>query len=1060
MDLLSIFRSFFVALLLITSCAFGQHEGLPFIANFSPKVYRQGPQNFVILQNQQGLLYIGNNNGVIIYDGHTWELVPVSNQSEVHALVEDANGKIYVGAQGEFGYLQPNKNTGAMEYVSMLHLIPESDRNFNDIWSIHPLNDRIVFRSTAALFIIGKDNSVTTVKFSSSNHRSFFVYGEVFVREENFGLRKLVGDSFVTVPQGDKFLTEQIYMMLPFQKDKYLVHSQHLGLLIYDGKEFTPFKSLINGIVTGQGITGIQLPDGTYALGTRRDGLIFMNDKGDMLQRISTDEGLINESVWGICVDRYMQNLWISTNNGLSFIEIQSPFTSFQSLSGLPAQVYHLVQYNNSIYAATSLGVYYKDLGEGADNKFKVVTNMPDQAWSFYQDGENLLAATNRGIFQISNNVAEPIGFGGRAWLFTGLKKRPGYVLVNTADGFVILKKEKKSFVVHKILPRFNESLYYFVEDEQGNVWADSPIKGIFKITFDSLFSSDYKYSFYNSKNGLPSDLKVMAFNYQNGVRFSTEQGIYKYDAASDLMLFDKKLNFKIFGGDKPAIEWMEEDKDGNLWFITKRKEGKDYFSSGGFANYDGNGNYKTDLNTFWRIHEIKLRDFLYLGRDQVFIGASEGIFHFNPEKVKANSYPVLLRSVTLTKSDSVLVLPEKGKFSIPFEENNVKFQYAAMGFSGNSFEYQTFLEGFDDTWQPWSSVHEKEFSQLPAGDYVFRLRAKDLYNRSSEELVVPFRIVTPWFKTPLAYAGYTIFTILLFFLIVQWRSKKLMAQNLRLERIVNERTAALANAQLTIAGQNDELKNVNQNLEKKVDERTKELQLAYQNLLATKNELDTFIYRSSHDIKGPLLRLLGLCNVALIDVKDKTSITYFKMLEKEIYVTNRILQKLIVYYYVKNAEVNVEKLSLSSVLNKVVESLQRIEGHDQIRIMIDETVNLTIDSDAYLIETALHNVLENAITYRRNSDARVHIAVNKTNGHYNISVSDNGKGISKDVSKHIFEMFYRGSEYSPGAGLGLFITNLALKKINSSISFQQKDETVFTISVPAIVKDEIVCEM
>jgi signal transduction histidine kinase len=1034
----------------------GQHEGLPFITNFSPKDYRQGPQNFTILQDQQGLLYIGNNNGVLTYDGHRWELIPVSNQSEVHAIAQDAHGKIYVGAQGEFGYLQQDPGTGSFSYRSMLHFIPPDDRNFNDIWDIHPLTDKTVFRTTAGIFLIGPDNAVKSIRFKTSTHRSFFIRDEIFIREENFGLRKLVGDSLVMVPDGERFFHDQVYTMLPLDDNRILVHAQIAGLLVYDGTRFLPFESPANEIVKGQGVYGKVLSDGTIALGTRRDGLIMINDKGEILQRITTKEGLIDESIWSMTVDKFTHNLWVATNNGLSFIETQSPFTSFQSLSGLPAQVYHMVKQENTIYAATSLGVYFKDLNDSKGH-FNAIADLPDQAWAFYQENEHLLVATNRGIFEIERDRASPI-FNGRTWLLVGLKKRPGYVLANSSSGFIILKKDKSGFTVHRTLPRFYESLYYFAEDENGNIWADSPIKGIYKITFDSTFSEKISYSFYNSESGLPSDYKIMAFNYDGGVRFSTEHGIYRYDPASDLMLFDKKLNQKVFGDLTPSIEWMEQDSEGNFWFTIKRREGDTMVSTGGYSFFDGKENYQTDLNTFWRIHEIKIRDFLYLGRNQVFIGSSDGIFHFNPEKITTPRYPIELRKLTLTKSDSVVALPQESVLHIPFEDNSVRFQYAAMGFGGNAFEYQTFLEGLDDTWQPWSDINEKEYQQLPAGDFVFHLRAKDLYNNVSDELKIPFRIVTPWFKSPLAYSAYGALLILIFFLVIQWRSKSLMAQNIRLEKIVSERTAALATAQSTIAGQNEELKNVNQNLEKKVDERTMELQKAYQSLLATKNELDTFIYRSSHDIKGPLLRLLGLCNVAMIDVKDPTSLSYFRMLEKEIYVTNRILQKLIVYYYVKNADVNIEKLSLKKTLTKVLESLQRIEGHDQIMVLFDSSTNIELESDAYLLETSLYNVIENAITYRRNSDARVVISVSQAQGCFNITVADNGKGISKDASKHIFEMFYRGSEYSPGAGLGLFITNLALKKINGSISFEQKDETVFTIAIPSVVVQEIVC--
>ena len=1063
-------------------CIFAQDQsGLPFIHNFPPSVYGQGTQNFTVIQDRDGILYFGNTNGVLTYDGHAWNLIPVTNQSEVHSLTEDpATGRIYVGAQGDFGYLEPNKFTGELEYISLISKLPSDARNFNDVWNIYALPKEVIFRSTTGIYIF-RDSAVKVIKLPTSTHRSFYVYNELLVREDGYGLRKLVNDSLVAMPGGDRFLNEPVHSIFPFPGHRYMMVTQRNGIFIYDGVNTVPFETPVNDLIRGQNIYGLILPDSTYAFGTRTNGVIVMDRQGNILHHLNKPQGLITESVWGILPDKFSGNLWVATNNGISFIEIQSPFTAYQKDNGPPGQIYHLEIFNDAIYAASTFGVFYKKL-DG-----RVFERIPDfdlQCWAFYKYDNSLLVATNSGIFDISNNKPVNIGFTGRAWFLVGLKKRNA-ILANTANGFVIIEKRNGKFEVVNTIPRFFESLYYFVEDAEGNVWADSPIKGIYKIEVNEQFENGVRYSLYDSRKGLPTDFKVMAFNYGNDVRFKTESGIYRYDAKTDSMVFDNVLNQKLFGNERPQLEWVEEDANRNLWFISKVQSAKNLLSVGGVAAYDENtDSYTTNRDVFWRIHNVKIRDFLTIGKNDVFIGSSDGIFHFNPSKIRTHAYPVVLRDVVLMKTDSSVAVAKNAEFSVPYSENSIRFDFAGMNFTGDPHLYQSYLQGYEDEWQTWTENPYKEYTQLPAGDYVFHLRAKNQYNQLSEALAVPFTVITPWYATPFAYTAYVFGLFAVIYLVIQWRSQSLIVKNIKLERLVSERTAQirkqhddivqknlqletqkveietqkehierkneeLLKAQDIIATQNLELLTINNNLEHAVGERTQELQLAYQDILATKNELDTFIYRSSHDIKGPLLRLLGLCNVARLEVKDDTGLYYFRMLEKEIRLTNRILQKLIVFYYVKNSEPQPGPLNLREVVDKVLMVFVGEDGYSEMKFGLDPSLNVDIVCDHYMLEVALRNVIENAIIYRAKDNAEVRISMENDGSSYQLKVADNGRGISDEASRHVFDMFYRGSEHSPGAGLGLYITREALKKINGTISLTRDRQTTFVLNLP-----------
>ena len=1067
-------------------------EGLPFITNYPPSVYQQGPQNFAVIQDHQGFLYFGNTNGVIRYDGHRWELYQVTNKSEVHSLAVDPSGRVYVGGQGDFGYLGHDAETGRLHYISLLPLLPDSLRNFNDVWNIYADDDQVIFRSTSGLYIY-RDGQLKAISFGNTTHRSFFVYGELFMREDGYGLRKLVDDSLVSIPGGNRFSEEAIHSMLPYEVDKYLVVTQNKGMFIYDGKRFAPYPTQIDDLIKGQSAYGLQLSDGTYAFGTRRGGLMIMDQEGILKYQLTVSEGLINESVWAVCPDRFSGNLWVATNNGISFVELGSPFTIFKKQSGLSGQVYDLAENDNMLYAATSLGVFSKPLDKSA-HQFTLVKGLESTSWHFYKEGNTLLVASNRGIFSLEGNKVKNVGFTDRAWFFLPLKHRPGYILVNTVAGFVMLKKEKSGFVIHSTIPRFYESIYFFCEDEKGNIWADSPIRGLYKMQLNEA-ATEVTYQLYNSRNGFPTDFKNIVFQVRDQVRFGTDKGIYRYDEATDSIMFDKDLNYQVFKDERPVIEHMEQDPYGTFWFVAGKNQGVDYYACGGYAAETATEGYETNLNVFMRVRDFKLRSFFSLDGDHIYIATSDGVLHFSPTKIKNNGFPVVLRKLQFMKNDSTVnILRAANGLTIPHHYNNLRFEFASMQFGANAIDYQTYLEGFDEHWQAYSPLAMKEYTQLPSGNYIFRLRAKNLYNQVSEELAFPFRIVTPWYSTSFAYGCYVVIAVLVVFNAARWRSRQLELKNQRLEALVVERTTQIqkqhddimeknrllgnqkeeieaqkedierTNAELVaakniIGEQNEELRDVNQNLEKIVGDRTRELQNAYQNLLETKNELNTFIYRSSHDIKGPLLRLLGLCNVALMDVKDQKAYDYFKKLENEIKSTNRILQKLIVFHYVKNAEASMQLINMKGMIEKVIGTLKPLEGFEHVNFQVDESLNREIQSDSYLLESALYNVLENAVIFRRKEQAWVKISAALVGEKYELSISDNGKGISRDAADKIFNMFYRGSEYSSGAGLGLYITTEALKKINGSISYELQEPTTFKVIVPAAVLADFVCE-
>ncbi|MEM7353619.1 MAG: hybrid sensor histidine kinase/response regulator, partial [Acidobacteriota bacterium] len=128
--------------------ALADEAGTPLITNYSFRDYDEHPQNWAITQDHRGVMYFGNTNGVMEYDGTTWSSIPVANGSIARSLATDRNGRVYVGAIGEIGYLETDA-AGELTYRSLRHRLPPEAQDFADVWRTFATDDGIFFWSYA-----------------------------------------------------------------------------------------------------------------------------------------------------------------------------------------------------------------------------------------------------------------------------------------------------------------------------------------------------------------------------------------------------------------------------------------------------------------------------------------------------------------------------------------------------------------------------------------------------------------------------------------------------------------------------------------------------------------------------------------------------------------------------------------------------------------------------------------------------------------------------------------------------------------------------------------------
>jgi signal transduction histidine kinase len=275
-----------------------------------------------------------------------------------------------------------------------------------------------------------------------------------------------------------------------------------------------------------------------------------------------------------------------------------------------------------------------------------------------------------------------------------------------------------------------------------------------------------------------------------------------------------------------------------------------------------------------------------------------------------------------------------------------------------------------------------------------------------------------------------------------------------RSNRVSKKVNAALSEAKAIIEDQNRQLLNSNINLDKELKEKNIDLEKANESLRRVNDELDNFIYKTSHDIRGPLASLKGMCNVALMDVKDPIALNYLRKLDITAEKLNTILTRLLIVNQINNSTLSSERIDFDGIINDVL-NLEKKKGLPA-RLTIHKNVDSDIDfySDKEFVRIILENLIDNAIKFYNDSqriEPFVDVTVATQGNYLTIRVVDNGIGISQVHPDKIFQMFSRASERSETGGIGLYITKTAVQKLGGTINLKTTPDgfTEFSIQLP-----------
>jgi signal transduction histidine kinase len=236
-------------------------------------------------------------------------------------------------------------------------------------------------------------------------------------------------------------------------------------------------------------------------------------------------------------------------------------------------------------------------------------------------------------------------------------------------------------------------------------------------------------------------------------------------------------------------------------------------------------------------------------------------------------------------------------------------------------------------------------------------------------------------------------------------------------------------------------------------------LQLVESNKLLkkTNEELDRFVYSTSHDLRAPLSSVLGLVNLAQTNSNNSETQQYLGMMKERVHALEFFIKEITDFSRNNRVRVYREEVNLAEMANSIWETLRYASEAQGIEFKLDFPTDLVVNTDKTRLQVVLSNLISNAIRYHDASKAIRYICVKHhvTPQSFCITVEDNGQGIDPEYQKKVFDMFYRANESSQGSGLGLYIVKETLAKLSGSIQLESVPNTgsAFHVILPQRIR-------
>lgn len=720
----------------------------PIVRNYSVSDYNAGIQNWAIAQDERGVMYFGNNSGLLEFDGSAWRLYELPTKGIVRAIYISEDGRIYVGSYEEFGYFVRTPYD-TLEYHSLKNKVKDFAFHNDEIWDIACVQGEIVFQSFGSLFFYN-GNSVEGIRMKNLPLNLFQVGNTFYSQRINGGLCVFSDRKMEELIPRKVFGNSDVLAGLPYDDAVLMLTRNQGGFLLYRDGRVEKWETECDDIFRKHTINrAVMTKDSCYVVGTISDGIYALDKKGKLIWKVNTDNKLQNNTVLRLYCDDD-NNIWTALDEGIAYIHNNSLIYYYEPPFRKIGMVYDVLVRENEAYIASNQGLYWL-----RDGKTELVPGLEEQAWFVDEWGKQIFCGHNKGTFLISglkSKLASDVK-GGMCMEKIELKEQS--FLLEGAYALLNLYTETASgeYCFTRSLRGFSHMIRHIEVDHQGNIWAKHLRNGLYRFRIDSDMKQVKDVRKYESLGEVKGGSFTL-FKINGRVVFSNGEYFYTYEDMTDSIVPYETMNEQLM--ELKGIKTVSHANGDYYWFVGDRTV---YL-------------VKCAINTF----NIELR-IPYSLFDGLAVEERGSVVY---DKRNNHSYLCLNNAIARIETDSSSLYKSQTRRSLWISEmqvteefsdkrktlvvqsgvkvehefNTVSFTLCYPVYNDYTYKVRYRLEGYSDQWIPDGHNLQKKYARLPYGSYVFRAEIYDT-GRVLASVEFPFEILSPWYLSYWAVGSY-----------------------------------------------------------------------------------------------------------------------------------------------------------------------------------------------------------------------------------------------------------------------------------------------------------------
>ncbi|HSO88451.1 MAG TPA: two-component regulator propeller domain-containing protein [Draconibacterium sp.] len=1039
-----------------------------------------------VFQDSKGYIWIGTQNGLNRFNGSTFDVYTTTpadsasiSNNWIYAITEDKSGNLWIGTKGGINkyiydqhiFQRIDYQTGFSQDVTrysydvfcntkgniiintppVISVFNPENESFDHFQSKQEYDGAVkdvkipVLQDTDDRIWIGSTNGLSAFSLQTKEYSYFQFTGKNGIRFDRVNITALYKDKNDVLWAG---ATTGL-----FRLNSALDCFEEVQFSLRDNEKFSFENICIRTIIADK--------KGNLLIGTEGSGLyvIALSQSPVSIQNYTSENSEIGHNIVQSLIIDKSENLWIGTLQGISKTDLKKKKFNLYRNSNSPNSVNLLGNVIASIYKNDDGILWVGNWGQGLN----MVNRKTNEVEHF--------STRHNGNHYIPNDFVHLI-----------YKDLDGYIWLGTRNGILIYDKPGNRFIrwneFFKIagLPSFsNVRIYMIIQDRNTDYWIGTQ-NGLYKINreksvvevfqkeldTDHQLSANLVYCLLEDSEGLiwiatvsgldvynPSTKKIRHYTKEeNGLSDNLiislcedRKGRIWIGTSTYANIYDKKDSaFTYFGQEKGLpnnnIFEIVKDKNSDLWIATGK----------GLCKFEEQQNklYTFTTEDGLQSLEFNLRAAYVCTDGEILVGGMNGFNSFYPDSIFGNPYipNLVFTSFYIQKGAAKEYINLEVTPEVVLHHNVYSFtiEFAALEFTNpqkNNYVYK--MEGISDEWVNIGNRRFVPFFGLQPGEYDFKVKGSNndgVWN--DREISIRIVILPPWWRSIYAYIVYFVLIVLSVVAYIKMRERKLKYDKKLLEQKVLERTQQIEEQNQVIISKNQELSELNH----------------------TKDKLFSII---GHDLGNQFNIILGFLELLVSDFKKldsgKVEIHLNNIYNSSKHAFN-LLENLLTWARMQTNLIQYNP-EVFDVQSKITESVGLFEGacaKKNIKIEVIPDEEIMVFADVNMFSTVFRNLVANAIKFT-NENGNISIQTEKKGDFCEITVADNGIGISEENLRKIFRIDSKhktvGTMGEKGTGLGLILCKEFVEKHGGKIEVKSTvgkgSEFSFTLPVTVL---------